>query len=206
MTTVYKHTMWLAPFIALALTLWNISAPAAEMSGPVRVIDGDTLEMDGVRIRLWGIDAPEMQQTCDGKDGSTYECGRDSAAVMRELTRGRTVACDPRGHDQYGRIVAVCRTEAGDVSAAIVRRGWAVDWPRYSHARYHGEEQAARDQHLGILVRPLRASLALARGASSLRSSRQRLPTSGHQRRPVFGPRRRATTPAPRSGGGTPLP
>lgn len=126
------------------------AAPAAEMSERVRVIDGDTLEMGGVRIRLWGIDAPEMQQTCEGKDGHTYECGRDSAAVMRELTRGRTVAYDPRGHDQYGRTVAVCRTETGDVSAAIVRRGWAVDWPRYSHGRYQSDEQAARSEHLGI--------------------------------------------------------
>jgi endonuclease YncB( thermonuclease family) len=142
--------MWPALLTAVALTLWGIPAPAEELSGPVRVIDGDTLAMDGARIRLWGIDAPEMQQTCAGKDGRTYECGRDSAAVMRELTRGRILACDGKGHDRYGRIVAVCRTEAGDVSAAIVRRGWAVDWPRYSHARYHSEEQSARDEQLGI--------------------------------------------------------
>jgi endonuclease YncB( thermonuclease family) len=52
----------------------------ADLGGPVRVIDGDTLDMAGVRIRLWEIDAPERAQTCQGRDGQTYECGRDSAA------------------------------------------------------------------------------------------------------------------------------
>src|SRR5205823_10933097 len=104
---------------------------AADLVGPVRVIDGDTIDMAGTRIRLWGIDAPETRQTCEGQDGQTYECGRDSKAVMVELTRDRVVTCDPRDRDRYQRVVAVCRTEAGDVNAAIVRRGWAVDWPRY---------------------------------------------------------------------------
>jgi endonuclease YncB( thermonuclease family) len=134
----------------LFVTLIGSAAFAAELSGPVRVIDGDTLDMDGVRIRLWGIDAPEMKQTCHGKDGQTYECGRDSAAVMRELTRDRTVECDERGHDRYRRVVAVCRTEAGEINAAIVRRGWAVDWPRYSHGQYQADEEAARAEGLGI--------------------------------------------------------
>ena len=99
---------------------------------------------------MWGIDAPELRQTCEGKDARTYECGRDSAAVMQELTRGRIVTCDASGYDRYRRVVAVYRTESGEINAAIVRRGWAVDWPRYSHGRYRIEEQAARTEGLGI--------------------------------------------------------
>src|SRR5437762_1998581 len=139
--------LWLftTAFIAAAA-----SAAAADISGPVRVIDGDTLDMDGVRIRLWGIDAPESNQTCEGKDGQIYECGRDSAAVMRELTRERRVDCETRGRDRYNRVVAVCRTESGDINAAIVRRGWAVDWPRYSQGAYNREQEAARQERLGI--------------------------------------------------------
>src|SRR6266536_4561230 len=106
----------------LVVTLIGSAASAADLSGPVRVIDGDTLDMGGTRIRLWGIDAPEMRQTCQGKNDQTYECGRDSAAVMRELTRDRAVECDSHGLDRYRRIVAVCRTESGEVNAAIVRR------------------------------------------------------------------------------------
>jgi len=123
---------------------------AADLSGPVRVIDGDTLDMDGVRIRLWGIDAPETKQTCQGKDGQIYECGRDSTAVMRELTRDRRVECESRDRDRYGRVVAVCRTESGDVNAAIVRRGWAVDYAQYSHGHYRADEDAAKAEGLGI--------------------------------------------------------
>jgi endonuclease YncB( thermonuclease family) len=69
---------------------------------------------------------------------------------MIELTRDRAVTCNPRDNDRYGRVVAVCRTEAGDINAAIVRRGWAVDWPRYSHGAYSREQEAARSEKLGI--------------------------------------------------------
>src|SRR5205823_13025454 len=92
----------------------------------------------------------EMRQTCQGKDGNTYECGRDSRAVMVELTRDRAVKCRQRDTDRYGRVVAVCRTDAGDVNAMIVRRGWAVDWPRYSHGAYVHEQEAAQQEGLGI--------------------------------------------------------
>jgi endonuclease YncB( thermonuclease family) len=108
------------------------------------------LDMAGTRIRLWGIDAPESRQTCEGRDGQTYECGRDSTAVMVELTRDRDLTCDNRGNDRYRRVVAVCRTEVGDINAAIVGRGWAVDWPRYSHGTYAREQEAARAEGLGI--------------------------------------------------------
>ena len=107
--------------IVLALIAGSVSA--ADLSGSVRVVDGDTLAIGDTRIRLWGIDAPEMKQTCQGRDAQTYECGRDNADVMRELTRDRTVECDTRDRDRYGRVVAVCRTEAGDINSAIVRRG-----------------------------------------------------------------------------------
>src|SRR3954470_23225468 len=122
----------LKPIILAAAFLAAMPVYAADLIGTVRVVDGDTLDMGGTRIRLWGIDAPESAQNCEGKDCQTYECGRDSKAVMNELTRGQTVTCAPKDTDRYGRTVAVCRTEAGDINAAIVRRGWAVDWPHYS--------------------------------------------------------------------------
>ena len=141
-----------AAIIATVAAGFILAAPAisAEITGSVRVIDGDTLELAGNRIRLWGIDAPETRQTCEGRQGQTYECGRDSKAVMIELTRDRVVTCEPRDEDRYGRTVAVCRTEAGDINAAIVRRGWAVDWPRYSQGAYSREQEAARQDGLGI--------------------------------------------------------
>jgi len=134
----------------LALVWLSNSALAADLSGIARVIDGDTIVVGDTHIRLWGIDAPERQQTWQGKKGDVYECGRDSAAVLRELTRDRRIECTPRDHDRYGRIVAVCRTETGEINAAMVRRGWAVDFTKYSHGRYQPEEEQARREKLGI--------------------------------------------------------
>lgn len=134
------------PLLALLIG----SALAADLSGPARVTDGDTIRIGATRIRLWGIDAPERRQTCQGAGGDTYECGRDSAAVLRELIRGQPVTCTERDRDRYGRIVAVCRTDAGELNAAMVRRGWAVDYTHYSGGRYQPEEGQARREHLGI--------------------------------------------------------
>jgi endonuclease YncB( thermonuclease family) len=120
------------------------------LAGAARVIDGDTISLASSRIRLWGIDAPEREQTCQGKSGETYECGRDSAAVLSELTRGRRVSCSERDRDRYGRTVAVCRTESDELNATMVRRGWAVDYSRYSGGRYRPEEQQAKREGLGI--------------------------------------------------------
>ena len=126
------------------------SAVGAELAGTAQVIDGDTISIGDTRIRLWGIDAPEREQTCAGKNGDTDECGRDAAAVLRELTRGCCVGCAEQGHDQYRRVVAVCRTESSELNAAMVRRGWAVDYAHYSGGRYRSEEQQARREGLGI--------------------------------------------------------
>jgi len=118
---------------------------------PVKIIDGDTLELAGRRIRLWGIDAPELSQTCQGRDGQSYACGRDAAAVLVELTRNRAVTCDDeRDRDRYGRVVAVCRTEAGEINATMVRRGWAIDYTRFSGGRYRHEQAEAQAASAGM--------------------------------------------------------
>src|SRR5439155_21678552 len=92
-------------FCLIVLMLIAGSVSAADLSGSVRVVDGDTLAIGDTRIRLWGIDAPEIKQTCQGRDGQTYECGRDNADVMRELTLDRTVERDTRDRDRYGPVV-----------------------------------------------------------------------------------------------------
>ncbi len=138
----------LAAIFFIACVSW--SAAAADIAGPARVIDGDTIVIAGTHIRLFGVDAPERKQTCQGHDGSTYECGRDATAVLVELTRSREVVCAERDHDRYDRVVAVCRTDAGELNAAMVRRGWAVEYRQYSHGRYRAEESAARSEGLGL--------------------------------------------------------
>lgn len=139
--------------IRIALILWLLAgtAMAQTISGLATVTDGDTIRIGSERIRLFGIDAPERSQTCEGRDGQIYECGRDASAVMTELTRGRTVTCSQVDRDRYGRMVATCSTESGDLGAAMVQRGWAVDFRRYDKAcTYCADEAAAKAAGIGM--------------------------------------------------------
>jgi endonuclease YncB( thermonuclease family) len=136
-------------FISLALACVCGSVSAADLSDIARVIDGATIEIRGTRVRLWGIDAPEREQTCVGANGDPYECGRDAAAVLSELTRDHQVACTPHSFYGYG-IAAVCRTDSDELNAEMVRRGWAVDDTKYSGGRYLSDEVHARRERLGI--------------------------------------------------------
>jgi endonuclease YncB( thermonuclease family) len=138
----------LVPFIALGLLM--SAAAAAEITGTAQVIDGDTIRIGDTRIRLWGIDAPEGRQTCQGRNGDVYECGRDSTAVLNELIRGQPVKCDVKDRDRYGRVVAVCRTEAGELNATMVRRGWAVEYKQFSRGRYSRDQAEAQHEGVGI--------------------------------------------------------
>jgi endonuclease YncB( thermonuclease family) len=104
--------------------------PAA-VSGVASVIDGDTIEIHGQRIRLHGIDAPESSQPCD-LDGKPWRCGQASANALAEYIGRRTVTCEPRARDRYGRLVAACSIGRVSISAWMVREGWAVAYRRYS--------------------------------------------------------------------------
>lgn len=123
---------------------------ATALTGPATIIDGDTLEISGRRVRLWGIDAPETSQLCN-RAAATYQCGRDAAQALTSHVEGRTITCSPQGHeDRYRRIVAVCRLEGSDLGGWMVLQGLAVDYPRYSQGAYAPEEETARKAKAGL--------------------------------------------------------
>lgn len=138
--------------------------------GRATVIDGDTLEIRGQRIRIWGIDAPESRQTCE-RDGRTYRCGQESALALATFIdrAGGTVTCIPRGRpDRYRRVVAMCDvrlprpggqgTSNEDLGVHQVQSGHALDYPRYSSGEYAGHQAQARERRAGMwageFVRP----------------------------------------------------
>lgn len=133
--------------LVTVLALLTAGGPAAAQTGRATVIDGDTLEVAGVRVRLWGIDAPESRQTCLRAE-IAYPCGHLATLHLRALVGGQEVTCAPRTRDRYGRTVALCRVEARDLGAAMVRAGWALAFVRYSRD-YLGEENEARLGRLG---------------------------------------------------------
>jgi endonuclease YncB( thermonuclease family) len=127
------------------------------VSGPARVIDGDTLELAGERIRLHGIDAPERDQTCGATGGGIWACGVWSGAELVALVQTRDVQCRGTTRDRYGRLVATCRVEGQDIGAEMVRRGAALAYRKYA-LDYVGAEReavaAARGIWQGDVVAP----------------------------------------------------
>lgn len=137
------------PALLLLLAALACSEPTpAEIIGQATVIDGDTLEIRGRRIRLHGIDAPESAQRCEA-DGAAYLCGQRAAFALADRIGRRTVTCAPKDIDRYGRAVAVCSAGGEDLNAFMVRHGWALAYREYSDA-YVDEEAAARADGLGL--------------------------------------------------------
>ena len=118
------------------------------LTGRARVIDGDTLDVGGARIRLHGIDAPESRQGCNA-DGRRWPCGERATRELGRRLGDRTVSCEERDRDRYGRIVAVCRASGEDINAWMVRQGWALAYRKYSRA-YVAEESAAKAARRGM--------------------------------------------------------
>jgi endonuclease YncB( thermonuclease family) len=116
--------------------------------GRASVIDGDTIEMRGRRIRLNAIDAPEASQTCRAKTGS-WPCGRRAASALTDLIASRTVSCRPSGTDRYGRLVAGCAVGGVDIGSWMVEQGWALAFRRYG-TDYVAAEERARAAGVGV--------------------------------------------------------
>lgn len=134
---------------AAFLFLTLLFSPAhAELTGKASVIDGDTLEIHGQRIRLHGIDAPESGQFCEA-GGKSYRCGREAAWELDRLIANRTTHCQQRDIDRYSRIVAECFVGGINLNAAMVQTGWALAYRRYSKD-YIQEEDLARQQEKGV--------------------------------------------------------
>ena len=113
------------------------------------MIDGDTLEMHGNRIRLFAMDAPEGRQTCTAADGKAWRCGTAAARALDAMTAGKTVTCSQRDTDRYGRIVAVCKVSGKDLGAELVSQGLAVAYRAYGRD-YIEAENIARKAGIGM--------------------------------------------------------
>jgi len=104
----------------------------AGFSGLVRVIDADTWDVGGERVRLFGIDAPEMAQMCEDAQDQSWACGVWASDQVRQLYDGHTVRCERLNKDRYGRTVARCFLGDKDVAREMVSQGLAFAFRRYS--------------------------------------------------------------------------
>jgi endonuclease YncB( thermonuclease family) len=97
-----------ARLLFAAARLCVSTAFADNLTGQASVIDADTLEIYGTRIRLWGIDAPESSQLCRNDESLQYRCGAKAANELDAFIAGRPVDCSPVSLDRYGPTVAIC--------------------------------------------------------------------------------------------------
>jgi endonuclease YncB( thermonuclease family) len=120
------------------------------IAGEAKIIDGDTLDLASpgggrTRIRIAGIDAPELGQMC----GVTH-CGLAAKHALQDAIRGALVTCKPSGLDRYGRTLAQCATkDIKDLGVHLVGTGYARSYVRYGD-RYRDAEDAARAERLGL--------------------------------------------------------
>jgi endonuclease YncB( thermonuclease family) len=135
--------------IVVLLAAIHFTVFAADLTGKPRIIDGDTIEIGGERIRLHGIDAPEAKQTCQRADGSEYRCGEVATFALAEIIETHWITCKGEARDRYQRRIAVCYAGPYDINAKMVERGWALAYRKYS-LDYVDEERIARAQGVGM--------------------------------------------------------
>lgn len=139
----------IAAVLSSALVAWFYFASAAAqtttVAGVASVVDGDTIEIHGQRVRLSGIDAPESGKRC-----GTVNVYQRASLALSNFIGSRTVSCAVSDHDRHGRAVARCSVGGTDLGDHMVEQGWARDWPRYSGGEYADEEARARIDHRGI--------------------------------------------------------
>ena len=130
---------------AIAAFLIVSASTLADIIVPARVVDGNTVRVRGVKIRLSDIDAPERRQTCWRASGE-FRCGRQATAVLKALIGELDVRCIEKGRDRYRRVLAVCYVGKLDIGGELVRRGWALAYRRYglTCVRQEAEARAAK--------------------------------------------------------------
>lgn len=117
-----------------------------EIVGEARAISGDTIEIGGDDLRLYGIDAPEMGQTCWNARGVPYDCGQASRNIMERLVTGRTLHCSTFDVRVDGTLIGTCRLDSADgmdLGRVMVRGGWAFS-DRALSDRYENSEAMAQ--------------------------------------------------------------
>lgn len=117
-----------------------------KLAGPASAVDGDTLDLVGEHIRLQGIDAPELDQTC-ARDGHTWACGQAARRALADALRRGPVACAYTERDVYDRPLARCSVKGEDLGALLVAQGLAIG---YRSRDYAAQEAEARDKKRGL--------------------------------------------------------
>lgn len=144
----FRNTL---PLAALMIAACVTGGAAPLTLQTLKVTDGDTITLNGEKIRLEGIDAPELAQLCLSASGKQYECGKLSAKALAGFLSSGPVTCKGGSIDAYGRRLATCYSGSLNVNAAMVESGQAFAFLRYS-STYAAEEDRARANKAGLFA------------------------------------------------------
>ena len=124
-------------------------------SQDIKISDGDTIKLNGEKIRFGGIDAPESyfrgkKQTCKSEEKYIF-CGDLSKNKLIEKIGNKTVECIlEKNKDKYKRSIGECFVNGESLSIYMVRNGYALDWPRYSKGKFSRDQEFAKKNNLGL--------------------------------------------------------
>lgn len=131
-----------------------------------RYADGDSFYISGIGIRLEGIDTAETGDRCT-KDGNPWNCKAPAARALRSIIGSGPITCVSEYCDRHKRHVSVCRADGKDIGEQMVRSGWAIDWPHFSHHRYKAAQEEARREKRGMWADGVQLSPRLAERMNS---------------------------------------
>lgn len=123
--------------VCLAMCAASGAAEGTTLTGRASVIDGDTIEIHGQRVRIAGIDAVERDQLCWQAQGRTWRCGQVAALALSDLIGSHPVLCTTTGQDKFGRIVGSCSVRGADLGAYMVSEGHAI--PYFDRSDHYGK-------------------------------------------------------------------
>lgn len=146
------HVLRVVLTLGLVALLAGATLPvcAQTIAGRATVLDGEMLRVRDTQVRLFGVDAPQGDQVCEGTDDNRWRCGQRAAMALEDILDESIVSCLEMKRDGFGRVVAVCTIAGIDLGLWLVRNGLALEWAAYSNARYHQAAEEARAQRRGI--------------------------------------------------------
>lgn len=124
---------------------------SSAVAGELVISDGDSFKVNGERFRLWGIDAPELDQKCSTQTVSSYSCGQAAKAALYAILKENKFTCKKRSTDRYRRSVVTCMNGDNlDIGRILVQSGWAFDYKTYSKGYYKEFENYAAQNKMGL--------------------------------------------------------
>ena len=118
-------------------------------SSSLKIIDGDTIILNSEKIRFYGIDTPEIKQTCTDNYGHAYSCGVRAKLELEKIIGSRKVSCVKKTKDRYKRSISICSVDENDINSLMVKRGWALAYRKYSK-KYVKDEAIAKLNNAGM--------------------------------------------------------